>query len=180
MLPAVFNMFTQTESALDRAQGGIGGLTLVKRLVEMHGGAVEARSDGRGRRSEFRLELSLPDKSAEPASSPVVTRESPAPGRRVLLVDDNIDAAESLATLLRLWGPEVLVAHDGPAAVEQARGWHPDVMFVDIELPRLDGHGVAQAVRQLEVGRGRITLVAMTGYGREEDRRRSRDSGFDQ
>jgi CheY-like chemotaxis protein len=183
MLPRVFDMFTQAESALDRAQGGLGiGLTLVKRLVEMHGGSVEARSAGRGLGSQFRIRLPLLETSEglalSAAPGPVA---GTARSRRVLLVDDNIDAAESLATLLRLWGHEVLVAHDGPAAVAHAGQWRPDVMFVDIELPRLDGHGVAQAVRKLERPESeRITLVAMTGYGREEDRRSSRQSGFDQ
>jgi signal transduction histidine kinase len=182
MLPRVFDMFTQAESALDRAQGGLGiGLTLVKRLVEMHGGSVEARSAGRGFGSEFRIRLPLLDESEMAGLAAVPGQpHRTARSRRVLLVDDNIDAAESLAILLRLWGHEVLVAHDGQAAVVHAAEWRPDVMFVDIELPRLDGHGVAQAVRNMENSSDRVTLVAMTGYGREEDRRRSRESGFDQ
>ncbi len=176
MLPRVFNLFEQAERPLDRSQGGLGiGLTLVKKLVELHGGRIEARSDGLNRGSTFTVRLPA-------AAAAAVVSDAGGPpaskGRRVLVVDDNRDLAESLAMVLRLWGHEVHVAYDGRAALEAAQRHAPEVVFLDIGLPHLDGFEVARRLRQrpeLKAAR----LVAITGYGREEDRRRSREAGFD-
>jgi signal transduction histidine kinase/CheY-like chemotaxis protein len=180
MLPRVFDLFMQAHSTLDRALGGLGiGLTLVRRLVELHGGTIEAHSEGPGKGSEFVVRLPLlerpgPGPAPEPAA-PAAARASP---QRVLVVDDNRDAAESLALMLRLDGHEVRVAHDGPAALEAAHAFGPEVVLLDIGLPRMSGHEVAARLLQQPHG-GRRLLVAMTGYGQDEDRRRSRDAGFD-
>jgi len=180
-LPSIFDMFEQIEGAADRSQGGLGiGLTLARRLVEMQGGKIEAHSAGLGKGSEFLTRLpALAEPAAEPAPEP--PEGLPAPpstaGRRVLVVDDNVDSAESLAVLLRLYGHEVRLAHDGEAALEEAQSFRPDVIFLDLILPKMDGYEVARRLR-LEPGRSGLTLVAMTGYGHEEERRRTREAGF--
>ncbi|MBV9121955.1 MAG: response regulator, partial [Planctomycetes bacterium] len=180
LLPRVFDLFTQGDRSLARSEGGLGiGLTLVKNLVEMHGGTVEAFSEGPGRGSEFvvllpRLERGRgrrPGREAEPARVPTASR-------RVLVVDDNPDAAESLALLLRVEGHEVRTAHDGPAALKAATEFQPEVIFLDIGLPRVSGYEVARQLRE-QLGLKKVLLVAVTGYGQEEDRRRSREAGFD-
>jgi PAS domain S-box-containing protein len=178
VLPHVFDLFTQAERTLDRAQGGLGiGLTLVKSLVEQHGGRVEAHSPGPGRGSEFVVRL--PVQLAPAPVAPSAPR--PAAGRgphRVLVVDDNADAADTLALLLRLRGYDVRVARDGPEALEAAREFNPDLVLLDIGLPGMDGYAVARALRAGKAA-GRVRLVALTGYGRDEDRRRSAEAGFD-
>jgi CheY-like chemotaxis protein len=181
MLPRVFDLFMQANSTLDRAQGGLGiGLTLVRRLVELHGGKVEVHSEGLGHGSEFVVRLPLPEQpaavpAAEPDAPAAAARPSP---QRVLVVDDNRDAAESVALMLRLDGHDVRVAHDGPAALEAARSFRPEVVLLDIGLPRMSGHEVAARLLQ-QRHNGRPLLVALTGYGQDEDRRRSREAGFD-
>ncbi|HKV07728.1 MAG TPA: PAS domain-containing protein, partial [Thermoanaerobaculia bacterium] len=182
MLPHVFDLFAQAESTLDRAQGGLGiGLTLARRLIEMHGGTVEAQSEGVGRGSEFVVYLPA---LVEPAgASPVATRNLPGPAaaegsRRVLVVDDNVDSAESLALLLQLYGHDVRLAHDGLTALDEARASAPDVMLLDIGLPKMDGYAVARSLREDPTFQN-LTLIAMTGYAQEEDRRRTREAGFD-
>ncbi|HEY8505291.1 MAG TPA: ATP-binding protein, partial [Gemmataceae bacterium] len=181
MLPRLFDMFAQVEGSVERSQGGLGiGLTLVKRLVEMHGGTVAAASDGPGTGSEFTVRLpALPEAAPAPvpAGPPPVARRARA-RRRVLVIDDNIDCADSLAVLLRLWGHEVEVSHDGMAGLEAVPAFAPDVVLLDIGLPKMDGLQVARGLR------GRpdlppVLLVAMTGYGQEDDRRRTREAGFD-
>jgi PAS domain S-box-containing protein len=180
MLPHIFNLFTQGERTLERAQGGLGiGLTLVKTLVEMHGGAVEAHSAGPGQGSEFIVRLPV---AAEPSSRPEPTPALDAgaaagTGLHVLVVEDNQDAADSLAILLQFWGHEVRTAHDGLSGLKAARSYRPQVVFLDIGLPGLDGYEVARQLRQ-EYG-GKVRLVAMTGYGQDDDRRRAREAGFD-
>jgi PAS domain S-box-containing protein len=182
LLPHVFDLFTQGDRSLARSEGGLGiGLTLVKSLVEMHGGTVTAHSDGPGRGSEFVVRLptlqALPEPSEpEGAARPALCRAERS--RRVLVVDDNADAAESLAVLLRLDGHEVCTAHDGAAALETARGFRPEVVVLDIGLPRMDGYQVARRLRA-EVGLTEALVVALTGYGQEEDRRRAEQAGFD-
>jgi CheY-like chemotaxis protein len=180
MLPQVFEMFTQVDRSLERSQGGLGiGLTLVKRLVEMHDGAVEARSAGHGLGSEFEVRL--------PASgTPMV--EPPVPGgadgspaasrRRVLVADDNHDSALSLAMMLRLMGNDTATAHDGIQAIETAAAFRPDMILLDIGMPRLNGYDTARRIRGEAWGQG-VVLVALTGWSQEEDRRLSQEAGFD-
>jgi signal transduction histidine kinase/DNA-binding response OmpR family regulator len=178
MLGRVFDLFMQGQPTLDRAAGGLGiGLTLVRRLVEMHGGRVEVRSEGPGKGSTFSVRLPQPEgEAAAPAPEPPA--EEPArPGRHVLVVDDNRDAAEMLTMMLHLDGHEVRVAHDGPTALREARAWPPDVVLLDIGLPGMSGYEVAHHLLE-NGGAGHPLLVAMTGYGQDEDRRRSREAGF--
>jgi PAS domain S-box-containing protein len=179
VLDRVFEPFVQSEGSLARSEGGLGvGLTLVRSLVEMHGGRVEAHSPGLGQGSEFIVHLParLPVEAAVPAPQPA-TAAAPSRGLKVLVVEDNIDAAESLATLLRLWNHEVTVVHDGRSALDAARDQHPEVVLLDIGLPGLDGYQVARHLRE-DVGLDHALLVAMTGYGQPEDRRRSHEAGI--
>jgi two-component system CheB/CheR fusion protein len=173
----------QSDQGPDRAEGGLGiGLTLVRSLVEMHGGTVTATSEGLGRGSEFVVRLpALPE--TEPASGLTepgggVRHIPPTPQRRVLIVDDNVDSAVSLAMLLQLQRHEVNVAHDGQEALEAVQRYRPEIVFIDIGLPGMDGHEVARRLRR-EHGREKLVLVAMTGYGQDEDRRKSQEAGFD-
>lgn len=179
MLSEVFILFAQGERAPDLAQGGLGiGLSLVKNLVEMHGGSVRAVSEGAGRGSEFIVTLPcIPDHSGTApavAETPVAVA---APMRRILVVDDNEDAADSLALLLRMKGHEVSVAHDGPRAVELAASERPSVMLLDIGLPGMDGYDVCRTIRSQ--GLHDVRIIAMTGYGQERDRARAMEAGFD-
>jgi signal transduction histidine kinase/DNA-binding response OmpR family regulator len=181
MLSAVFNLFTQADRSLDRSQGGLGiGLTLVRRLVEMHGGTVHAHSEGPGRGSEFvvRLPALVREAAGAAAAGGGESAAAPRAGCRVLVVDDNVDAADSLGMLLRLGGCEVRLAHDGPAALEAAQAFRPQVVVLDIGLPGMDGYEVARQLRTLPSTRHSV-LAAVTGYGRDEDRARSREAGFD-
>jgi CheY-like chemotaxis protein len=173
-------MFTQLDQSAEPARSGLGiGLTLVRRLVELHGGRVEAFSEGAGRGSEFVVRLPLPaDHDAPTPPSPSGADERPAVRRRILVVDDNADAAESLATLLEICGHETALAHDGEAAIEVAEAFRPDVVLLDIGLPKLSGHDAARAIRERPWGRN-VVLVALTGWGQDEDRRKSREVGFD-
>jgi two-component system CheB/CheR fusion protein len=176
----IFDLFMQSERALDRAQGGLGiGLTLVRRLVELHGGTIQVASPGAGRGSEFTVRLPLAVGPVGAAAAPAAAPEAAAAARtkRVMVVDDNRDGAESLAMLLRFWGHEPELAHDGPSAVELAEAARPDVVLLDIGLPGMDGYQVARRLRdRLDP---RTMLVALTGYGQDEDRRRAREAGFD-
>jgi PAS domain S-box-containing protein len=182
MLPRIFDMFTQVDRSLERAQGGLGiGLTLVRRLVEMHGGTVEAHSEGPGKGSEFIVRLPVAHNGArQKAGKGLEASDATPAGRRhrILVVDDNQDAANSLAMLLRMKGHEVRIAYDGLEAVEAAAAYQPDVALLDVGLPRLNGFDVARRIRQTDKDR-RVILVALTGWGHEEDRRRSKEAGFD-
>jgi CheY-like chemotaxis protein len=181
MVPHVFDLFAQADKSLDRSRGGLGiGLTLVRRLVELHGGQVEARSAGPGEGSEFIVRLPILVGDSKEASAPEEEGAYKTNGstKRVLIVDDNADAAHSLALLLRVWGNDVSVAHDGPEALESVMMQKPDVIFLDIGLPGMDGYQVARRLRELDNGDISL-LVAMTGYGQEDDRRRSLEAGFD-
>jgi PAS domain S-box-containing protein len=187
MLPQIFDLFVQVERRLDRSQGGLGiGLSLVRNLVEMHGGSVTALSAGLGRGSEFVIRLPRLDvagRRGAPAAAPPTPADSPLPeqshGFRILVVDDNEDSANSLAKLLRrVLGQNVEVAYDGASALERARIFHPDLVFLDIGLPGMDGYEVARRLRESPENRTPV-LVALTGWGQEEDRRRSREAGFD-
>jgi PAS domain S-box-containing protein len=179
ILPHIFEMFTQGPTSVSHSEGGLGiGLTLVRKLVEMHGGRVEAHSEGTGHGSEFVVRLPLLRDATAPAAAPT-EHQAPrkVPVRSVLVVDNNQDAADSLALLLRLSGQEVRTAYDGPAALDLARDRPPDVVLLDIGMPGMDGLEVARRLRQ-DLGLKEVLLVALTGYGRDEDRRRTQQAGF--
>jgi PAS domain S-box-containing protein len=181
-LPRIFDVFVQGDRSLARSQGGLGiGLTLVKRLVEMHGGTVAASSAGLGEGSEFAIRLpALSEAQARRVHerSRVQSRVTDALRRRVLVVDDNVDAAKSIAMILKLSGYDVHCVHDGPSALAAAQSYRPDVVVLDIGLPGMSGYEVAQHLRATPEFK-RVPLVAVTGYGQDEDRRRSKEVGFD-
>lgn len=178
LLPHIFDMFMRAEQAARRAEGGLGlGLTLVRNLVEMHGGTIQAFSTGAGQGSEFVVELPLAADLEEDQSSSVAVAR-PSGQVRVLVVDDNHDVALTLAALVRFSGHEVHTAHDGPAAIEAAKSCRPQLVLIDIGLPGMDGYEVARRLRA-DLGLNDAVLAALTGYGQEEDRRRSEEAGFD-
>jgi len=181
MLPHVFDLFTQVDHNLDRSQGGLGiGLALVHTLVDMHGGRVTAASDGAGRGSTFTVMLPVhtpaysgaPMRPVRPAAGAVASE------RRVLVIDDNQDSAETLAMVLRLQGHSVQTAHDGFKAVTAAERFRPDMVVLDLGMPGMDGYEVARTIRAQRWGRNML-LVAQTGWGQPEDRRRTQQAGFD-
>jgi CheY-like chemotaxis protein len=184
LLPHVFDLFSQGARTLDRSQGGLGiGLAIVRNLVELHGGSVTAHSEGIGRGSEFvvRIPRALADEMpsrtiVDPART---ARQPTSPRPRVLVVDDNNDAAEMLAEALAVLGCETEVAYDGPSALEAAKRFRPRVVFLDIGLPVMDGYEVARRMRR-DSGLLPLRLVAVTGYGQASDRRKARDAGFDE
>ena len=179
MLERVFDIFVQGPETRAYSRGGLGiGLTLVRRLVEMHGGSVEARSDGPGQGSEFITRLPIRPAPQAPTRSDTGAAIASLPKRRILVVDDNIDAADALAELLRDYGHDVRAVHDGPSAIEQAQLHRPDIVLLDIGMPGFDGYEVARRMRH-DLGL-KSTLVALTGYGEARHRRMSRDAGFDQ
>ena len=178
-LPSIFDMFTQIDYSLERAHGGLGiGLTLAKRLIEMHGGSIEARSAGAGEGSEFIVRL--PVVTSAPVTPPPADRERSQPPTkcRILVADDNGDVAESMGMMLRLMGNEVRIVRDGLQAVEEAAAFRPDVILLDIGMPRLSGYEAARRIRRERWGK-EMALVALTGWGQEDDRRRASEAGFD-
>jgi CheY-like chemotaxis protein len=180
LLPHVFDLFVQGERSLDRSQGGLGvGLTLVRRLVEMHGGRVEASSDGAGRGASFKVTLPcISEVRSEPSLAPAPAESEVVYGRRVLVVDDNVDAAESTAAFLRLEGHEVKTVADGAQALASFKVFDPHVIVLDIGLPGLDGFEVARRLRS-RGDTSHALLIAVTGYGQREDRQRAAQAGFD-
>jgi PAS domain S-box-containing protein len=180
MLPRIFEIFSQSPRALERAQGGLGiGLSLVKGLVELHGGSVSATSEGAGRGSEFvvRLPISATTPTADSRRSKGVEKPPTTPSRRILVVDDNVDSADTLTQLLSILGHEVNTAYDGEAAVAAAEAMRPDVVLLDIGMPKLDGYEACRRIRKSEWGK-KMFLIALTGWGQAEDRIRTRDAGF--
>ena len=179
-LPQLFEMFFQVDHTMERSQGGLGiGLALVRRLVELHGGRVEARSEGPGTGSEFRVRLPLLVEPPKPPQAREPGDDRPtAARRRILVVDDNRDSADSLAMLLRLAGNEVQTAYDGLEAVETAERFRPEVVLLDIGMPKLNGEEACRRIRAKPWGQDMV-LVALTGWGQEDDRRRSKEAGFD-
>ena len=180
LLPRMFDLFTQGDRPLDRTDSGLGvGLALVHRIVSLHGGVVRAFSEGIGHGSE--LVVTLPQYSQE-ISMPVASDSQPPEPhqtrRRLMVIDDNKDAAESMSMLFELWGHEVICAYDGRAALETAAKYRPDAVFLDIGLPGMDGYEIAARLRELPES-AHTVLVAITGYGQDEDRRRSREVGID-
>jgi two-component system CheB/CheR fusion protein len=181
LLPRVFDLFVQADKSLARTQGGLGiGLTLVRRLVELHGGRIDARSDGIGKGSEFTVRLpALPETTAVIQGDNATVESEPCSPCRILVVDDNVDSAEGTALLLELEGHEVRKAFDGPGALETAKIFRPQVVLLDIGLPGLDGYEVARRLREMP-GFETTLLAAMTGYGQAEDRARIQAAGFDE
>jgi PAS domain S-box-containing protein len=177
-LNTIFEMFMQVDSTADRSQGGLGiGLTLVKRLVEMHGGTIEPRSAGEGMGSEFIVRLPILSKPATTTESGTDAAAGAAPQHRILIVDDNRDSADSLAMLLEITGNKTYLAHDGVEALAAIETHRPEVVLLDIGLPSLDGHEVCRRVREHDWGKN-IVMIALTGWGQADDRRRSREAGF--
>jgi PAS domain S-box-containing protein len=177
-LNSIFEMFMQVDRTAERSQGGLGiGLTLVKRLAEMHGGSIAARSDGEGHGSEFVVRLPVLQIPPEVSSSATDAPAELSSQRRILIVDDNKDSADSLALLLEITGNKTYMAHDGVEAVEAIEKHRPDVVLLDIGLPRLDGHEVCRRVREQPWGKD-IVVIALTGWGQEDDRRKSEEAGF--
>jgi len=179
-LPHIFDLFAQADPGVARAHGGLGiGLTVVRQLVELHGGRVEAHSDGSGQGAEFVVRLPvLPHSVERTAASPLEDRMEEQGARLVLVVEDNADAAEALTMLLEVLGHRVRAVHDGATALDVAQASPPDVMLVDIGLPGIDGYEVARRVRE-DARLNGVLLVALTGYGQEEDRQRTKAAGFD-
>jgi CheY-like chemotaxis protein/two-component sensor histidine kinase len=180
MLSKVFEMFAQVDKSLEKAQGGLGiGLSITKRLVEMHGGSVEANSRGPGQGSEFVVRLPLPepaapepkpsDDKAEGVNSPVM--------RRILVADDNEDSVASMALMLKILGNEVRTATDGLEAVEVAESFRPSLILLDIGMPKLNGYDACRNIRRQPWGAD-VVIVALTGWGQEDDKRRAREAGF--
>jgi PAS domain S-box-containing protein len=184
MLPRIFDRFVQQDQPTDRACGGLGlGLTIVRSLVELHGGTVTAASPGLGQGSEFTVDLPLAPaelRAATPAQAPAenAEHESAAKGKRILVVDDNDDAAAAMAALLGDLGYQVEVAHDGQTALASAERFHPDVALLDIGLPVMDGYEVARRLRSSAGAVEGVRLVAVTGFGQDTDRQRTREAGF--
>ncbi len=182
MLPRVFEMFAQERQTLDRSRGGLGlGLAIARSLVELHDGTIAVQSAGAGKGSEFVIRLPLAPATAGAPSASVVPTTAPArpsTGRRILVVDDNVDAARLMADALEIVGHDTRVAHDGPSALEVAEEFQPDAALLDLGLPLMDGYEVAERLSGSAVGR-RPILVAVTGYGQVSDQERSRAAGFD-
>ena len=179
LLARAFDLFAQSDRTIARSEGGLGiGLTLVKSLVEMHNGTVTAESRGPGHGSRFTIRLPLARKQTVKAVKPLKpTSTSAKNGSKVLVVDDNMDTARGMARLLKLLGHEVRVAHDGPSALEEARSHRPDIVLLDIGLPGMDGYQVARSLR--DEGFDQTIIIAISGYGEEQARLRSREAGFD-
>jgi len=183
VLPEIFNLFAQADTTPGRAQGGLGiGLTLVRSFVEMHRGTVSGTSAGVGRGSTFVVRLPLLT-DAEARQTAATTAATLAAGtgvavRKILVVDDDLDVAESLSLWLHDWGHDVRVAHTGEQALAEARAFRPELLLIDVGLPGMNGHEAARRLRALPEIDGAM-LVAVTGYGQEDDRRLSREAGFD-
>src|SRR5262249_42183157 len=179
MLPRIFDLFAQADHTLERARGGLGiGLTLIRNLVEMHGGTITASSAGLGKGSEFIVRLPVVTNAAAARSNPAKVLRRQFKPLRMLVVDDNVDATTSLAMLLRLHGHTVEMANDGSSALATAKSFRPQVAILDIGLPHMDGYELAHRLRG-EAGLQNAILVAITGYGYEADRQRARKAGFD-
>jgi PAS domain S-box-containing protein len=181
-MPRIFEMFEQAPSALNRSQGGLGiGLSISRRLIEMHGGQISAHSEGAGKGSEFRVRLALANVEGRSIAAPRphgLPNAAVVNALRILVADDLVDIAEILAMVFESMGHQVSVAHDGEAALELGSTFLPDVVFLDLGMPRMDGFETCRRIRQTPWGK-HVTMIAQTGWGHEEDRQRSLDAGFD-
>jgi CheY-like chemotaxis protein len=178
-LPRLFDMFSQVDRSIERSTGGLGiGLALVKGLAEMHGGTVEAASAGAGQGSTFTVRLPVVAAAGPLATRPDEERPPVGNGQRILVVDDSRDSAVSMAKVLKLLGSEVRTAHDGLEAVEMTGAFRPDVILMDVGMPRLNGYDATRRIRQQPWGRD-VTIIALTGWGQEGDRVQSREAGCD-
>jgi CheY-like chemotaxis protein/two-component sensor histidine kinase len=181
MLETVFGMFTQVDRTLEKTTGGLGiGLSLVKGVVEMHGGTIEAFSEGEGKGTEFTVRLPVAT-SAVSQLEPSISEPNgvePTASRRILIVDDNVDAADTLGELLEMMGNEIRTAYDGESGIEVAKTFNADVVLCDIGMPKMNGYDTARSIRAHEWGKN-IVLVALTGWGQKEDLQKSGDAGFD-
>jgi CheY-like chemotaxis protein/nitrogen-specific signal transduction histidine kinase len=179
LIPHIFDLFSQGNRTLERAQGGLGiGLTLVQKIVELHRGSVEAQSRGAGKGTEFTVRLPMVVSASMKESMASQTVLPPSQTARVLIVDDNVDAADSIAMILRLSGHDVQVAYSGQSALETAAQYQPNIIFLDIGLPEIDGYEIARRLRQRPPSKD-VWLIAMTGYGQDSDRQQSQEAGFD-
>jgi CheY-like chemotaxis protein len=179
MLPRVFDLFTQVDRSLGRAQGGLGiGLALVKSLLQLHGGSVEAQSEGLGRGSAFivRLPTNPPQRAETPMAA--TSWDDKRATRRILVIDDDHDVADSLVMFLETFGAEVRVAYSGADGVEGVKDFTPELVFLDLGMPGMDGYETARRIRALPEGRD-VKLVALTGWGQDQIRDRAREAGFD-
>jgi CheY-like chemotaxis protein len=182
LVPRIFELFTQVHSKSERAQGGLGiGLALVRRLTEMHGGSVSVRSEGPGRGAEFTVKLpvmasALAVLSSQRKDPGVIPQIEP---QRILVADDNHDAAEALSLQLQLAGHDVRTAHDGVEALAVAQIFEPDIVLLDLGMPKMDGYEAARELRLRPIGGRRMALIALTGWGQQQDRDRTADAGFD-
>jgi CheY-like chemotaxis protein len=182
MLPKIWELFAQADTSVDKATSGLGiGLSLARQLVHLHAGRIEAASDGLGKGSEFTVRLPLATAAEEPAvasTSGTENADAASTARRILVVDDNADAANSLKVLLRIWGHDVEIAHSGAAALQLAREFDPELVFLDIGLPEINGYEVARRLRGM-VGSENAKIIALSGYGAAHDHLRSKKAGFD-
>jgi CheY-like chemotaxis protein/two-component sensor histidine kinase len=179
MMPRLFTLFSQAHPALERSEGGLGiGLALVRGLVGLHGGTVEAHSEGSNRGSEFIVRLPIGAESPAADAKPREDRCSSGAALKLLLADDNRDAAETCAMLLESEGHRVYQAHNGPQALELAERYRPDALLLDIGMPDMNGYELAKKIRSVEWGK-QILLIAVTGWGQADDKRRAREAGFD-
>jgi signal transduction histidine kinase/CheY-like chemotaxis protein len=180
MLPKVFEMFTQVDSSLEKSHGGLGiGLNIVKRLVEMHDGTIEAASDGEGKGSTFTVRLPVVSAPAKaPSGGQARAQATPAARRRILIVDDNQDAAISLAMMLKLKGNETQTADNGLVALDMAAAFRPNVILLDIGMPKLNGYDACRRIREQAWGKN-VVIVACTGWGQDDDKRKAQEAGFD-
>jgi CheY-like chemotaxis protein len=178
LLPRMFDLFTQAKSSTERAGGGLGiGLALARRLTEMHGGTLTGTSEGPGRGSTFMITIPLSD--ADAAQAATMQHDPPHVASRVVIIDDNVDAAHTLSMLVERLGGAARVAHDAGSGLDAVREFQPDIVFLDIGMPGIDGYETCRRLRQQQPSQKQIVVVAVTGWGQSQDKQRALDAGFD-